>query len=145
MLRRFLARVVTALVGSEDPVASLGQRADLMPPAEPGLGEAVQQDQRRAILGPRLGDVQGHPVRRDRCVPEISGHRSLRSSSTASVSQPLSQMCGRFGTITVNMRDLQVDHQGVGLFVLVAEVAVTQQDQPVHRAQVGGLAIEQAS
>ena len=72
--RRFVTRVVTALVGGDDPVAGFGQRADLTPPAEPGLGEAVQQDDRLALLGPRLGDMQIHPVRPDGCVPEINGH-----------------------------------------------------------------------
>ncbi len=56
------AQVVTTLVGRPDAVAGRGQRGDLLRPAAPVFGKAVQQDQRRPIGRAGLSDVEGDTV-----------------------------------------------------------------------------------
>ena len=46
------------------------ERPDLMAPAEPEFGKAVQQDCRRTVLRPRLGEVQAKPVEGDVAVAD---------------------------------------------------------------------------
>ena len=49
--------------GRGSPASASG--ADLMPPAEPGLGETVEQDDRQAAVGPCRRDMEVHAVRQE--------------------------------------------------------------------------------
>jgi hypothetical protein len=57
-----------AQVGGEHPHAGAGQGLHLVAPELPGVGEAVQQHHRRAILGPGVGQVQVDAVGRHRAL-----------------------------------------------------------------------------
>src|SRR5690606_8300790 len=50
---RLLARIVPALIGSDDSISRRSQRSDLLAPAVPELGESVQQDHERSVVRPR--------------------------------------------------------------------------------------------
>ena len=56
----FIGQVVAALVGDDDAEACRGQRGDLLPPANPEFGEAVQQNDRRSVFA-----AVGHDVKID--------------------------------------------------------------------------------
>ncbi len=55
---RLVRQIVAALVGRHDAIAGARQGADLMAPAEPEFGKAMQENDERTVLRPRLGDVQ---------------------------------------------------------------------------------------
>ena len=61
---------VAALVGRDRVVARLAEGDELMAPRVPALGEPVAQDDRTAVVGPRLGDVHGDAVGGDAPVPD---------------------------------------------------------------------------
>ena len=48
---RFRGQVIAAHIRYDDPEARRRQRLDLLPPAVPELGEAVQQDEQRPLTG----------------------------------------------------------------------------------------------
>jgi len=56
--RWLVTEVVTALVGYPDAIACVYERVNLVAPAVPEFGEAVQEDDERAIFCPRLDDVE---------------------------------------------------------------------------------------
>ncbi len=66
---RLLAGVVAALVRREDAVAGRGERGDLLAPAVPELGEAVQQHHQRSVPGPGRDHVQLDAVGLDEELP----------------------------------------------------------------------------
>src|SRR3982751_70201 len=57
---RLTARVVTPLVGNNDPKASPGQSKNLLPPAIPEFREAMQKYDRRALRRPSRDCMQLH-------------------------------------------------------------------------------------
>ncbi len=58
-----LARqVVSALIRRHDTKAALGQRPEIVAPAEPELGEAVQENDQRSVLRPGGRVMEGHSV-----------------------------------------------------------------------------------
>ncbi len=59
---RFVALVVTALVGDQNVVSGFGQRINLIPPAVPEFWESVEQNDEWPILGSRLGNVEFNSV-----------------------------------------------------------------------------------
>ena len=84
---RFIGQVVAALVGDDDAEARRCQRGDLLPPANPEFGEAVQQNDRRSVFG-----AVGHHVKFDVIgLDELALHPAsiteiYQSSSSSSVS-----------------------------------------------------------
>ena len=76
---RHVGGAVAALVGREHVVPGVAQRAQLVAPRVPALGEAVAEHDRAAVVGPGLGDVHADAVGVD--VPmadHVSGHLSAR-------------------------------------------------------------------
>ena len=60
--RRHVGGAVAPLVGSEHVEPGVAERAQLVSPRVPALGEPVAQHDRRPVLGPRLGDVHADAV-----------------------------------------------------------------------------------
>ena len=93
---RLVARVVAALVGHDHAEAGLGQGADLLAPAVPELGEAVQQDDRRPARRPGLDDVQADSVRLDEPLDRAGGKaRELGTRNLPATSSVLCLECPR--------------------------------------------------
>ncbi len=67
---------VPSLVGRDDVVAGIGQRAELVAPRVPALGESVAQHDERAVGRARLGDVHADAVGVDEAVGDV-GHRAM--------------------------------------------------------------------
>ena len=55
---RLVRQIVAALIGHHDAITGARQGADLVAPAEPEFGKAMQQDDGRPAFRPRFGDVQ---------------------------------------------------------------------------------------
>src|SRR5437764_1302513 len=66
---RLVAEVGAPRVRGEDAEAGRGERLDLMAPAVPEFGEAMEEDHERAPFGARLDRVQTDAVGGDRPVP----------------------------------------------------------------------------
>src|SRR6185295_1397130 len=65
---RLVARVVAALVRHHHMKAGGGERLDLLAPAVPELGKAVEQEEERSAFRPGLDDVETDAVGGDRTV-----------------------------------------------------------------------------
>src|SRR5260370_37185013 len=63
---RHLAQVVAALIGNNDVEARLCQGQDLMHPASPEFGKAMEQDHCPTVSGSGLHDVQLDPIGSDK-------------------------------------------------------------------------------
>ncbi len=72
---------VAALVGRNDVVARVGQRADLVAPRVPALRKAVAQHDERPVCRTGFGDVHVDPVGVDETVRDL-GHRAIVGGRT---------------------------------------------------------------